>query len=62
LRALRRASSALEIAAGALSSGLSNEFIALDIREAIDALDDITGRTTSEDVLNNIFANFCVGK
>jgi tRNA modification GTPase len=41
---------------------MSNEFLALDIREAIAALDDITGHTTSEDVLNNIFDQFCVGK
>ena len=46
----------------ALKEDMSNEFIALDIREAIDALDEISGQTTSDDVLNNIFDQFCIGK
>lgn len=46
----------------AINEQMSNEFLALDIREAIEALDDITGHTTSEDVLNNIFSHFCIGK
>ncbi|MDZ7796430.1 MAG: tRNA uridine-5-carboxymethylaminomethyl(34) synthesis GTPase MnmE [Candidatus Marinimicrobia bacterium] len=62
LRALRSSFDALIRADKALSEGLSNEFPALDIREAIHALDDITGETTSEDVLNNIFSRFCIGK
>ncbi len=53
---------ALERTLTALQNNLSNEFVALDLREAITALDDITGHTTSEDVLNNIFDQFCVGK
>ncbi|MCK5816896.1 MAG: tRNA uridine-5-carboxymethylaminomethyl(34) synthesis GTPase MnmE [Candidatus Marinimicrobia bacterium] len=60
--ALNNASEALVRTKEALASGLSNEFLALDIREAISALDEITGHTTSEDVLNNIFDHFCVGK
>ena len=60
--ALNNTSVALLRTKEALASGLSNEFIALDIREAISALDEITGHTTSEDVLNNIFDHFCVGK
>ncbi|MEA3391839.1 MAG: tRNA uridine-5-carboxymethylaminomethyl(34) synthesis GTPase MnmE [Candidatus Marinimicrobia bacterium] len=60
--ALNNASDALLRTKEALASGLSNEFLALDIREAISALDEITGYTTSEDVLNNIFDHFCVGK
>lgn len=46
----------------ALNSGLSHEYTALDIREAARCLDDITGQTTSEDVLNHIFDHFCIGK
>ncbi len=62
LRALRRSLESLERARKALGEHWSNEFIAVDIREAIDALDDITGQTTSADVLNNIFSHFCIGK
>ncbi len=60
--ALANCLEALERAQSALNDNLSNEFIALDIREAINALDDISGQTTSEDVLNNIFDSFCIGK
>ena len=40
----------------------TEEIIAVDIRLALDHLGEITGETTSEDVLNHIFANFCIGK
>jgi tRNA modification GTPase len=53
---------ALERTLSAVENELSNEFVAFDLKEAITALDDITGHTTSEDVLNNIFDHFCVGK
>ncbi len=60
--ALQNSLMALERAELALKDNLSNEFIAVDIRDAIFSLDDITGQTSSEDVLNNIFDQFCVGK
>lgn len=61
-RALLLSAGALKGAGEALKNGYSNEFIALDIREAIEALEGITGETRSEDVLNHIFDRFCVGK
>lgn len=62
LLSLKSARSAIETAILACSNDLSNEFIAMDVREAIHHLDDITGETTSEDVLNRIFQQFCIGK
>ncbi len=40
----------------------SEEIIAVDLRLALDHLGQITGETTPDDVLNHIFANFCIGK
>ncbi len=39
-----------------------NELISLEIREAMDALSEIIGKTTNVDILNNIFSKFCIGK
>jgi tRNA modification GTPase len=38
------------------------EFAAVDLRQALDALSEITGETVTDDILNNVFANFCIGK
>ena len=38
------------------------EFIAADLRITIDALSEITGEITTDDILNNIFSSFCIGK
>lgn len=38
------------------------EFIAVDLRLAIDTLSEITGEISTDDILNNIFSNFCIGK
>jgi tRNA modification GTPase len=59
---LERAGECLVRAREGLCSGISPELIALEIREALDALGEITGRTTPEEVLQKIFANFCIGK
>lgn len=40
----------------------SPELIALDLREALDQVSLISGETVTEDILNHIFANFCIGK
>jgi tRNA modification GTPase len=45
-----------------LAQGLPNDLVAIDLTEAIVAVGQITGQTISEDLLDAIFANFCVGK
>lgn len=49
-------------AENSLRSGMSQEFIALDLRGALDALGEITGQTTTDDILGQIFSEFCIGK
>lgn len=60
--ALVRAQEALEQAEASVSHGLSGEFVAMDLRAAIDALGEITGAVTTEDILDRIFKEFCIGK
>jgi tRNA modification GTPase len=60
--ALEKAAESLIRAQEGLRNGLSPELAALEIHEALDSLGEITGRTTSEEVLDRIFATFCVGK
>jgi tRNA modification GTPase len=60
--ALSRAHNALQAAVSALENGLSEELLSEDIRSAINALAEITGKITSDDILKNVFANFCIGK
>ncbi len=51
-----------EQALDALKAGLSPEIPALDIRQALDYLGEITGETATEDILEQIFSRFCLGK
>ncbi|QRM90659.1 tRNA uridine-5-carboxymethylaminomethyl(34) synthesis GTPase MnmE [Lacinutrix sp. WUR7] len=45
-----------------LESNLSGDLLAIDIRQALYHFGEITGEITSDDLLGNIFANFCIGK
>lgn len=56
------ASRALENAVTQLSAGAAPEFVALDLREAMDAFGEISGRMDTEDLLGVIFSRFCIGK
>jgi len=47
---------------GALEEGLSPELIAVDLKEAIYNLGLIIGKSVSEDILDRIFEQFCIGK
>ena len=59
---LRKAGDFLDKAEQALGSGLTEEYVAYELRQATDALGEIIGAVTSDDVLNNIFSRFCIGK
>ncbi len=46
----------------ALAEGLSPEFVAEELRAALDAVGEVVGKADSEDVLGKIFSTFCIGK
>jgi tRNA modification GTPase len=60
--ALVRTRQALDHALGSVDAGLSGEFVAMDMRAALDALGEITGAVTTDDILDRIFRDFCIGK
>ncbi len=60
--ALRRAGDALGRATEALDQGMPREVIAVELREAADALAEIVGEITSDEILDRIFSTFCIGK
>jgi tRNA modification GTPase len=45
-----------------LNSGLSSDLMAIDIKQALYYFGEITGEVTNDELLGNIFANFCIGK
>ena len=59
---LTRAAEALNTAQAAIVDGLPAECIAMDLRAAIEAIGAITGAITTEDILERIFRDFCIGK
>lgn len=60
--ALVRALEAIQRVQQGLQDGLSGEFLSMDLQDCLDALGEITGQVTSQEVLNNIFSHFCIGK
>jgi tRNA modification GTPase len=59
---LKRVYTLLEENLASFTSGQGHEYIAADLRMTIDALSELTGEITTDDILNNIFSNFCIGK
>ncbi|MDR9488688.1 tRNA uridine-5-carboxymethylaminomethyl(34) synthesis GTPase MnmE [Salibacter sp.] len=60
--ALTKADASLMNALNGLETGITGDFIAMDIRQSLHYLGEITGQITSDDLLGNIFSNFCIGK
>lgn len=52
----------LSLAIQSAENGMSGEFITVDLKNALNSLEIITGKVTTDDILNNIFSKFCIGK
>ena len=59
---LRQAAEHLRASLASLEEGLPLDFVSIDLRSAYDALGEITGDTASDDLLDKIFGEFCIGK
>ena len=62
LEALQKSDNALRRAMSGLETNHSSELIAMDVRQALHYLGEITGHVTTDDLLDNIFSKFCIGK
>ncbi len=62
LDALTRAKESLILCKEGLQNGLSSELIAIDLRRALEALGEIVGQVSNDELLGNIFSKFCIGK
>ncbi len=60
--ALQRTDEALNDVLTGLDTGITGDFVAMDIRRALNFLGEITGEIGVEDLLGNIFGRFCIGK
>jgi tRNA modification GTPase len=61
-QSLKRAKESLLNARETVKTRLSGEFLSVDLRDAESALGEIIGIVTTDDILNNIFSKFCIGK
>ena len=59
---VRDAIAALDAAQGGVQNRVPHEMLLLDLYNALRPLDEITGATTTDDILNLIFSTFCIGK
>ncbi len=62
IAAVNKAALSVGKALKSIEKDMGYEFTAFDLKEASTALEEIIGKVTSDDILNNIFANFCIGK
>jgi len=59
---LRRALSSCDLAGGTMEAALAPEYVTVDLRAALSALDEITGAANAEEIRDAVFAQFCIGK
>ncbi len=62
LEALQKTESALLSLLEGIDSHVTSDFLAMDIKQALHYLGEITGAVTTDDLLDNIFSKFCIGK
>ena len=62
MEALTHAQSALQRVLDGLATGLSGDFVSQDLRDCLFHIGEITGSISTDDLLGNIFDNFCIGK
>lgn len=62
LEVLQKTDEALNRVLQHLDSGVTSDFLAMDIKQALHYLGEITGEVTTDDLLENIFSKFCIGK
>lgn len=60
--AMEKAHKNIQAAKESIEGGMSPEFAAFDLREALDNLDEITGKKINDEILDKIFSSFCIGK
>jgi len=60
--ALLKASESLRNFVANLEAGVNHELFPIDLRDALDAVGEVTGETTADDILDRIFSSFCIGK
>ena len=60
--ALMRTRNAVSLALSGFCEGATLELVAVDLRIAVNAVGEIVGKTTTEDLLDSIFSQFCIGK
>jgi tRNA modification GTPase len=60
--AIEKAYEAVGRAISVIHTGMSSEFLALEIRSAMNHLGEVIGTTTTDDLLDRIFSQFCIGK
>jgi len=62
VEALQNAQTSLERVLNGIENPVTSDFLAMDIRQALYHLGEITGSVSTDDLLDNIFSKFCIGK